>query len=34
MGNFLKRITLEGIIAGFALGALFVSVIGHIRPPA
>ena len=34
MGNFLKRITLEGIIAGFVLGALFVSVIGHIRPPA
>lgn len=31
--DFVKR-QYQGLIAGFALGALFVSVLGHLRPPA
>lgn len=34
MGNFLKKITLEGLVAGFVLGAVLVSILGHLRPPA
>ena len=32
MTEFLKKITVQGFIAGFVVGALFVSIIGHIRP--
>lgn len=31
--DFVRR-QYQGLIAGFALGALFVSALGHFRPPA
>ena len=34
MPDFIRKVTIQGFIAGFVVGAVLVAVLGNLRPPA
>lgn len=34
MADFIRKITVQGFVTGFVVGAILVAVLGNLRPPA